>query len=185
MNKQHKAVLFLCAAALFGGCTVPFDQDFEEPINTVDSVIALIGDRPGLAAAGDDYLYMAPVSIWHARGTRHYLWIARSSSIDRELRGITLPDFETVTLVVDEQLMELQLAPWESISRTTPYQITTPLYGVKGVRVTVSQLERLANAKHIEAFIDPEKSTPQSFALTAVTRPDWSDLGVFNTASND
>ncbi len=167
-------VLLLC------GCqSVPMEEFAEVHLNTVDKPLVLSADQPGLSANGDDYLFIAPVSVWHQHGTRHFLWLGYGSTIDRSIQGLTSPSVSDIVLMIDGAPMALTLAPWREVAPNQPYVVDVPILGTQSARVTLSQLERIVNGQALHAKVIFNSSTSEVTFLQAQNNaPDWSQLGV-------
>ena len=182
---MNRSLQFALLLGFMSGCTFnEMPPEGSIHVNTVEDVLTLVAPRPGLTALGNDYLFIAPVSIWYTRGTRHFLWLGLGSTIDRELTGLTAPLPEDIILMVDEIPMDIEIKPWSEFADTTPYDVNTPLYSAYGARMTLSQLDRIASAQNVQAEISSTVGQSTNFTPGENDNFDWSDVGVVHIGND-
>jgi hypothetical protein len=125
----------------------------------------LAARRPGLSAAGKDYLFVGPITV-NRQGSHHsYLWFALGTTIDRHLTGAPKPTLETVVLLVDGTPMTFDLAPWDNSADSSPYPLSIASYSSYVARVTNSQIRRLADAGIIQAYVTDANGRSPNYVI--------------------
>ena len=153
---QPLIIISLVVASTLTGCGVEPTREelFEEQIGltwaTMNEPIVLARNVPGFAVATRDYLYVGPVET-NRLGTReHYLWIGAASTVDRELRGNTRPEAYSLLIVADGAPVTLNLEPWNPGFNTEPYQSPVATTHHWGARVSMNQIQKIAQATTVE-----------------------------------
>ena len=157
---------FLCLVGCGSQPVSPF-QDYvdentgESYTHTVEPV-RLAAEQPALSRVGKDYLYVAPVSVGGAGSARNYLWFAFGSSVDRRLTGVQLPTVNRIVLVIDGLPMTFDLVPWSDVAASEPFTPGVEHYASYSALVSRSQLERIAGADTLSAFVtNDDDRSPQ------------------------
>ena len=145
MRRLHFLVLIF---ALSAGCAGD-QQRMQSPKEPLQFSAA----RPALSDIGKDFLYVAPVTISGRGEPQQYLWFAVASTVDRQIVGSPVPDWQEIILLVDDTPMNFDLAPWSEASATEPFEPDMPVVRTFGTRVTQSQLRRIARAGNVQAYV--------------------------------
>jgi hypothetical protein len=122
------------------------------PIGSKEAVW-LAAPRPGLSAAGKDYLFVGPMTVNRDGAHRSYLWFAIGTTIDRHLMGTPKPTLQTIVLLVDGIPMTFDLTPWDKSANSSPYPLSIASYSSYAARVTDSQIRQLAIAGTVQAYV--------------------------------
>ena len=123
---------------------------------TLDDAIVLARPVRQLAAAARDYAYLGPVELNRMGNRDYYLWVGLASTIDRKLIDIAPADVQTLTLLIDGLPMTLPLADWTGDTDRAPYETGAPLYATFAARISLDQLQRIANADSVQVhFVSP------------------------------
>ncbi len=170
-----KAVLAILTLITLAGCA----WRGESPASGAEVGISSIGSsspvwlaapRPGLSAVGKDYLFVGPMSVNQDGSAQTYLWLAVGTTIDRQLTGAAKPVLNTVVLRVDGTLMTFDLIPWNNGS---PYAPAINSYASYAARVTSSQIERLATAEVVDAYVTDANGRSPVYSVVAGEPGDW------------
>ncbi|MGI9258010.1 MAG: hypothetical protein ACR2QQ_04175 [Gammaproteobacteria bacterium] len=158
----------LLVVSILTGCGVePVREElFEERSGltwaSINEPVVLASATPGYTVAARDYLYVGPVET-NRLGTReYYLWMGAASTVDRELRGNSLPESETLLIIADGAPVTLALEQWNPGFDDEPYESPVPTTQNWGARVSTHQIQRIARATSVEIQLVSEtgESTP-------------------------
>ena len=115
--------------------------------------IVLYRDNSAYAAHARDYVYLGPVEINRMGSYTYYLWLGIWSTISDAQRSYQRDGFESITLYVDGEPLQLELVGWtlESIGASEPVYVKPVASAADAYyRVTIDQIRLLANAREIE-----------------------------------
>ena len=180
MRLRHLLILtatLLSACASGGGKTsvAEVNERTGDSFVRAESPLRFAAERPGLSDVGKDYLLVAPVSVNGSVSAGQYLWFAVGTTLDRNIVGAPDPGFDRIVLVVDDVPMTFDLSDWDDTARTEPYKVSMKVTRSFASRITASQLERIANAKQLEAYVtNPDRRSPV-YALVQGSPGDWRD----------
>ncbi len=118
-----------------------------------EKALWLAASRPGLSAAGKDFLFIGPMSVNRNGTAERYLWFGLSTTIDRPLTGAPPVETQTVILMVDGTPMTFELISWDTGAVATPYAVPVDGFASYAARVTVSQLRHVARANTVGAYV--------------------------------
>lgn len=160
MHRKLSILLrLLIASAILTGCAsapnreVRFHEDSGLTWASMDEAIVLARSTPQYAVAARDYIYIGPVETNWLGEREHYLWLGIASTVDRELRGDSAPDTETLLLLIDGTPVAFPLSIWEAEFQTTPYEAQVPIADTWGARVSLDQIQRIAQADTVEVHL--------------------------------
>ena len=151
--------LGLVATALLG-CATP--QAEVTPVAIAEAGVSatseagavwLAADRPGLSNVGKDFLFVGPMTMNRDAVQRSYLWFAFGSTIDRRITGAPGRSMESVIIAVDGVLMTFDVEAWSAPPGGLPYVLPIEPELSFVALVTRSQLQRLASARAVEAYV--------------------------------
>ena len=135
--------------------------------------IVLAAPRPGLSHTGMDYLVAGPMTVNLGGSSERMLYLGFGSTIDRRITGAEEPSVATVVFELDSLLMTFDLRPWEQARDTLPYDPSLLARQDYAVRVTRSQLQALADADSLSAWVtDADGRSP----VYRLVRGDTADL---------
>ena len=170
------SLLVLC---LLAGCgTEPVREElFVEQTGltwaSMNDPIVLARNVPGFAVATRDYLYIGPVET-NRRGTlEHYLWIGSASTVDRELRGNTLPSAEALLILADGAPIILELDQWSPGFDAAPYGSPVPTSHNWGARVSMNQIQKIAQSTTVEIRLASESDETAPYVLWHGSWESW------------
>ena len=154
MNMQVKFTIPIILALLGAGC-VSTSTLVEERLDIGTGVtvthatapIMLYHDNSAYAAHARDYVYLGPVEINRMGDYSYYLWLGIWSTISDEDRSLQRDGFESITLFVDGEPLQLELVGWtlESIGVSEPVYVKPVASAADAYyRVTIDQI-RLIN----------------------------------------
>ncbi|KPK37398.1 MAG: hypothetical protein AMJ69_11675 [Gammaproteobacteria bacterium SG8_47] len=160
MNMQVKFTIPIILALLGAGC-VSTSTLVEERLDIGTGVtvthatapIMLYHDNSAYAAHARDYVYLGPVEINRMGDYSYYLWLGIWSTISDEDRSLQRDGFESITLFVDGEPLQLELVGWtlESIGVSEPVYVKPVASAADAYyRVTIDQIRLIANAREIE-----------------------------------
>jgi hypothetical protein len=160
MNMQVKFTIPIILALLGAGC-VSTSTLVEERLDIGTGVtvthatapIVLYHDNSAYAAHARDYVYLGPVEINRMGDYSYYLWLGIWSTISDEDRSLQRDGFESITLFVDGEPLQLELVGWtlESIGVSEPVYVKPVASAADAYyRVTIDQIRLIANAREIE-----------------------------------
>ncbi len=115
--------------------------------------IMLYRDNSAYAAHARDYVYLGPVEINRMGEYSYYLWFGIWSTISDADRSYRRDGFESITVYVDGEPLQLELVGWtlESIGVSEPVYIKPVASAADAYyRVTIDQIRLIANARDIE-----------------------------------
>lgn len=133
----------------------------------------LTASRPGLSAAGKDFLFVGPMSVNRNGSSERYLWFGLSTTIDRNLTGAPPLLTESVVLVVDGTPMHFDLIAWESSRAASPYVLPMDGFASYAARVTASQLRQVAEAAEVDAYVTNREGRSPRFTLVEGDPAGW------------
>jgi len=117
--KRLGLATILLAGALAAGCAASgstaesyLDPDTGVTISRAGSPLVFFKDRTSRAAFARDFIHMGPVEVNRMGGYRYYLWFGIWSTIPGDDPGAQRDGFESVTLFVNGEPLQLQLAGW-------------------------------------------------------------------------
>jgi hypothetical protein len=181
---MRASLAMILYAFLLGGCASQPDQNVVAEVNekTGDSFtrmrepLELNTRRPALSRVGKDYLLIAPVALAGSPKAGQYLWFAIGTTLDRSLMNAPEPGFDSIVLVVDGMPMTFDLDRWSDMSRTEPYKVGIASAASFASRVTANQLERIARAETLTAYVtNPEHRSPEYVLVRGMPR-EWADF---------
>ncbi len=145
----------LVSSMLMGCAAEPIREDlFEEQTGltwaSMNEPVVLARAVPGFTVAARDYLYIGPVETNRLGTLEHYLWMGAASTVDRELRGNSVPAAETLLIVADGAPVTLVLEQWSLDLDSEPYESPVPTAQDWGARVSMNQIQRIARATSVE-----------------------------------
>ena len=159
------------ASAILAGCTaapnreVRFDQESGLTWASMDEAIVLARSAPQYTVAARDYIYIGPVETNQLGERQHYLWLGTASTVDRELRGNSAPDTETLLLMIDGTPVAFALSIWQAEFQTTPYDAQVPIADSWGARVSLDQIRQIAQADSVEVHLVSEAGVTARYEL--------------------
>jgi hypothetical protein len=115
--------------------------------------IVLYRDNSAYAAHARDYVYLGPVEINQMGSYSYYLWLGIWSTVSDAERSYERDGFESITLFVDGEPLQLELVGWtlESIGVSEPVYVKPVASAADAYyRVTIDQIRLIANAREIE-----------------------------------
>jgi len=179
-------ILLITKATLLHGCAAPgepldsrLDRSSGLTVVSQTEVIVLARPMPSMATTARDYAYLGPVEINRMGVREHYLWLGIGSTLDRGFFGATLPRPTALHLVVDGGPMTLPLSGWNEDIETPPYTVSTPVQQHLRTRVSLDQLNRIANAASVDVHIVAGENASAQFELWTGR---WSELAIFTDA---
>jgi hypothetical protein len=129
------------------------------------TMVTLARSVPRLSAAARDYIYLAPVEANNAGVRRHYLWVGIGTTVDRVWGRAVSDNAVSVVLLLDGMPVALPLSSWETEWGGSLYGTPAPVHRVQRTRVTLDQLDRIANAESIEVRIVTDQGTVARYEL--------------------
>ncbi len=141
--------------------------------------IVLAAPRPGLSHTGMDYLVAGPMTVNLGGSSRRMLYLGFGSTIDRRITGAAEPIVEKVVFDIDGELMTFDLLPWEQARDALPYDPSLLARRDYAVRITRSQLQALADAESLTAWVTDGNGRSPAYELV---RGDTTNL-LANTSS--
>jgi hypothetical protein len=160
------------------GCAseAPLESRLDESAATwirMDSAVTWARPAPRLAgAAARDYLYLAPVEGNRMGAREHYLWVGLGTTVDRGWPWAAPESAATLLLVLDDMPLALPLTAWDAAAAPL-YDTPAPVYAALRARVTLDQLERIANAQSLEVEIVSEQGAVARYDLWGGAWADW------------
>ena len=160
MNTQVKLTALALFALPGAGCVSSstlveqrLDMSTGVTVTYATAPIVLYHDNSAYAAHARDYVYIGPVEINRMGDYSYFLWLGIWSTISDEQRSYQRDGFESVTLYVDGEPLQLELAGWtlESIGVSEPVYVKPVASAADAYyRVTIDQIRLIANAREIE-----------------------------------
>lgn len=178
MRSRHLLILIavsLCACATRNGdvSVAEVNERTGDSFVRAESPLRFAAARPGLSDVGKDYLLVAPVSVNGSARAGQYLWFAVGTTLDRSIVGAPDPGFDRIVLVVDEVPMTFDLTDWQDTASTEPYKVSIKVTRSFASRITSSQLDRIAEAEQLEAYVtNPDQRSPV-YSLVHGSPGDW------------
>ena len=132
MNTQVKLTALALFALPGAGCVSSstlveqrLDMGTGVTVTHATAPIVLYHDNSAYAAHARDYVYIGPVEINRMGDYSYFLWLGIWSTISDEQRSYQRDGFESVTLYVDGEPLQLELAGWtlESIGVSEPVYV--------------------------------------------------------------
>ena len=179
MKQRTLLWMMLAVIGLSGGCgsREPFRSTLDEQGLTWVSphkAITLARPAPRFSAAARDYIYIAPVET-NSMGTReHYLWIGLASTVDRAQRSLTPDAAVDLVLLLDGLPVELPLSVWGEGVSASLYDPPAPIHQVRQTRISLDQLQRIAQAESVELQIVTDTGNTTRYELWDGAWSDWS-----------
>ncbi len=183
---MYRTVIILVglASAVASGCAgvpaSPFTQHVDErsgeSLTSTIEPTRFLAERPALSRVGKDYLYAAPVRVSGFDAPKTYLWFAVGSSVDRRITGAAIPEVSTIVLLVDEMPMTFDLVSWSEVTASEPFALDVEHYTSYGARVTDSQLQRIAAADSLHAFVADAEYRSPTFLIADGIHEAWAGL---------
>ena len=178
------SILFqwLCATAILTGCgstpnrEVRFHEESGLTWASMDEPVVLARSTPQYTVAARDYIYIGPVETNSLGELVHHLWLGIGSTVDRELRGERAPDSSTLVLVVDGTPIAFPLHAWEAEFEASPYEAQVPITGARGVRVSLDQIQWIAQADSVEVQVVSESGSTARYELWEGSWLSWVDF---------
>lgn len=133
----------------------------------------LSAGRPGLSAAGRDFLFVGPMSVNRNGSSERYLWFGLSTTIDRDLTGAPPLVTESVILVVDGTPMNFDLVEWDAGPSASAYVLPVDGFASYAARVTASQLRQVAQATRVDAYVTNREGRSPVFTLVEGDAAVW------------
>ncbi len=160
MNTQLKLAPLVLVTLLGSGCVSTsilleekLDMGTGVTVTHATAPIVLYHDNSSYAAHARDYVYLGPVEINRMGDYSYYLWLGIWSTISDAERSFQRDGFESVTLYVDGEPLQLELVGWtlESIGVSEPVYVKPVASAADAYyRVTIDQIRLIANAREIE-----------------------------------
>lgn len=157
--------------------TERFDRQSGATIMTAAVPLTFARTDARYSRSGRDYLYLGPVSLNRQGLHEYYLWVGLASTIDRGYLAPARPTPTVLHVIVDDELMEFELRPWDALVGT---RYESPEYPTRVAvrsdfvaRVTLDQIERLTRAG-IQSVYVADPSGQQTFSGWAPG--DWSEF---------
>ncbi len=160
MKMQLKLAPLILVTLLGSGCVSTsvlveerLDMGTGVTVTHATAPIVLYHDNSSYAAHARDYVYLGPVEINRMGDYSYYLWLGIWSTISDAERSFQRDGFESVTLYVDGEPLQLELVGWtlESIGVSEPVYIKPVASAADAYyRVTIDQIRLIANAREIE-----------------------------------
>ena len=186
MNNQinisaRAAIVALVAGVMLSGCvsSSPLStrlDSFGVTVVTLDDPIVLARPVPQLAAAARDYAYLGPVEMNRMGDRDYYLWVGLASTIDRKLIDVAPADVQTLTLLLGGLPMTLPLADWAGGTDILPYEIGAPLYATFAARISLDQIQRIANADSVQVHFVSTSGDSRRYRLWQGEWTSWTWL---------
>lgn len=182
--RKTLSILFqsLLAFAILAGCAsspnreVRFHEETGLTWASMDEAVVLARSTPQYTVAARDYIYIGPVETNRLGELSHYLWLGIGSTVDRELRGESAPDSTTLVLVVDGTPIALPLDTWDADFENPPYEAHVPIAGVRGARVSLDQIQRIAQAESVEVRVVTEGGATTRYELWHGSWLSWTNF---------
>jgi hypothetical protein len=160
MNMKVKLASLIPLSLLGAGCVSTstlveekLDMGTGVTVTHATAPIVLYHDNSSYAAHARDYVYLGPVEINRMGDYSYYLWLGIWSTISDAERSFQRDGFESVTLYVDGEPLQLQLVGWtlESIGVSEPVYVKPVASAADAYyRVTIDQIRLIADAREIE-----------------------------------
>jgi hypothetical protein len=160
MKMQLKLAPLILVTLLGSGCVSTsvlveerLDMGTGVTVTHATAPIVLYHDNSSYAAHARDYVYLGPVEINRMGDYSYYLWLGIWSTISDAERSFQRDGFESVTLYVDGEPLQLELVGWtlESIGVSEPVYVKPVASAADAYyRVTIDQIRLIANAREIE-----------------------------------
>ena len=189
MNMSPSAVLLLITALFIGCASDPplLDSSLDGATGwtlvTTEDPIVLARGTPRIAHSARDYVYLGPVEVNRMGLREHYLWVAMVSTVDRAPIGETPITPQSLTVLADDTPMELTLTPWGEELPTPAYETAAPPYAVMRARVSLHQVERIAQAGSVAVFLTGEDDYPLRYRVWQGRWPQWGRFAAAPAAS--
>jgi len=168
--------------AVLAGCSstpnreVRFHEETGLTWASMDEAIVLARSTPQYTVAARDYIYIGPVETNRLGELEHHLWLGIASTVDRELRGESAPESDTLVLLVDGTPVALPLTTWEAAFESAPYETPVPVAGVQAARVSLDQIQRIARADSVEVQVLSASGSTVRYELWHGNWPSWSNF---------
>ena len=192
MNHSTKVLVAVILLALQGcGSQRGFEGGSKAVLNAgispagASEAVSLAALRPGLSAAGKDYLFVGPMTVNREGSHRRYLWFSVGTTIDRHLTGAPKPTLETVVLVVDGAPMTFDLIPWNNNADAAPYPLPIESYSSYAARITNSQIRQVANAGTVEAYVTDVNGRSPIYSIVGGDPAEWQGFSGYSTSRRD
>jgi hypothetical protein len=160
MNMKVKLASLIPLSLLGAGCVSTstlveekLDMGTGVTVTHATAPIVLYHDNSSYAAHARDYVYLGPVEINRMGDYSYYLWLGIWSTISDAERSFQRDGFESVTLYVDGEPLQLQLVGWtlESIGVSEPVYVKPVASAADAYyRVTIDQIRLITDAREIE-----------------------------------
>ena len=182
--QKKLSILFqsVVAFAILTGCAyspnreVRFHEESGVTWASMEEAVVLARSTPQYTVAARDYIYIGPVETNRLGELAHHLWLGIGSTVDRELRGESAPDSATLVLVVDGMPIALPLDAWEAEFESPPYEADVPIAGVRGARVSLDQIQRIAQADAVEVHVVTEGGATTRYELWHGSWLSWTNF---------
>ena len=160
MNFRINLAVLIITALSAAGCVSTsvlveekLDMGTGVTVTHATAPIVLYRDNSAYAAHARDYVYLGPVEINQMGSYSYYLWLGIWSTVSDAERSYERDGFESITLFVDGEPLQLELVGWtlESIGASEPVYVKPVASAADAYyRVTIDQIRLLANAREIE-----------------------------------
>lgn len=178
---MRRALTLSLAALTLGACaSVPsvnsrFDERTGLTLQWLEEPVVLARAVPRMATAARDYAYLGPLQINRMGAVETYIWIGMASTLDRAAVSEEPPVAASLVLVIDGSPMHLVLEAWSG-QTVPPYETTTPIYLSRRVRVAADQIDRIARAGKIQAYLMNSDGVAAAYFLWRGDFGAWSAL---------
>ena len=160
MNFRINLAVLIITALSAAGCVSTsvlveekLDMGTGVTVTHATAPIVLYRDNSAYAAHARDYVYLGPVEINQMGSYSYYLWLGIWSTVSDAERSYERDGFESITLFVDGEPLQLELVGWtlESIGVSEPVYVKPVASAADAYyRVTIDQIRLIANAREIE-----------------------------------
>jgi hypothetical protein len=106
-----------------------------------------------------------------------------ASTVDRELRGNSLPEAESLLIVADGAPVKLELERWGPDFFSVPYESPVPTSHNWGARVSMDQIQRIARATSVEIRLVSKSGESAPYELWHGRWQNWEEFSTPNTES--
>lgn len=166
----------MVGCSVLGPRTEPsLDPDSGEMVVALRDAVVYVKSEPGLSQSAHDYLYLGPIET-NVSGTQGlYLWVGFASTIDRKRDGISEGDFESVTLTVGAEPLNLSLEPWHTDTSNSPFSTNVPLLQSMRARIDPTDFEALAQSEQVTLTLASADGEEHAFKHWNGQWSDWAN----------